>query len=64
MVNGGCTKHIVASINMLTTITDSSPRTSVRVANNELLPVIAVGTVIAYVNAVRTKVINGVRDQI
>ena len=63
IVDGGCTKHIVASISMLTTITDSSPRASVRVANNELLPVIAVGTVIAYVYAVRTKMIGGVRKQ-
>ena len=63
VVDGGCTKHIVGSINMLTTITDSSPRTLVRVANNQLLPVVAIGTVVAYVSAVRTKVIDGVRMQ-
>ena len=48
---------------MLTTIINRRPRTSVRVANNELFPVIAVGTVIAYVYAVRTKIIGGVRKQ-
>ena len=63
IVDGGCTKHIAPSISMLTTITESSRRTSVRVANNELLPVIAVGTVVAYVYAVRTKIIGGVRKQ-
>ena len=34
-----------------------------RVANNQLLPVVAIGTVVAYVSAVRTKVIDGVRKQ-
>ena len=64
VINSGCTKHIVPSIDELDEITDANSNTTMRVANGENMQVQAIGMVTVQVSAHRTAIVNGVRRTI